>query len=255
MGLKVGEVKIEKYNPRWHQMFARELDELWEYFGDTAIRISHIGSTAIDGLEAKPIIDIVVALNDLDDFDEVSHKFTSDPNYSIKEDSGDDEILIRKGSELNRQFYIHVMDIDSKRYKDIIFFRDILLHDKKVCKDYRNLKCALVQKYSHNRKKYSTSKAAFIQNTLDMYWSKSTLTPILIICAVSFATFILSLWARLSHSTSERFFYVNVLSLARIGLFLGGVIFISTALASVVLWLRYRTAKKEYDKIVAKLNK
>ena len=62
MGLKVGEVKLEKHNPRWQYMFAKELEELWEYFGDEAIRISHIGSTAVEGLEAKPIIDIAVAV-------------------------------------------------------------------------------------------------------------------------------------------------------------------------------------------------
>ena len=57
MDTKAGEVRLENHSPRWQRMFAQELDELWGYFGDTAIRISHIGSTAIDGIEAKPIID------------------------------------------------------------------------------------------------------------------------------------------------------------------------------------------------------
>ncbi|MCR5572320.1 MAG: GrpB family protein [Candidatus Saccharibacteria bacterium] len=255
MGLKVGEVKLEKHNPRWHQMFARELDELWDYFGDTAIRISHIGSTAIDGLEAKPIIDIAVAVNDLDDFNEVSHKFTSDPNYSIKEDFDNDEILIRKGGKLNREFYIHVMDIDSKRYKDTIFFRDTLLHDEKICNDYRNLKHILARKYPDNRKKYTASKSDFINNTLDMCWAKTTLIPIVVICAVGLATALLALWARLSCTENMRFFYVNVLNLSRIGLCFGGIVFLTTALATIVLCSRYFKAKKEYDKIVIKINK
>ncbi len=255
MGLKVGEVKLEKHNPHWHQMFARELDELWDYFGDVAIRISHVGSTAIDSLEAKPIIDIAVALDGLDDFNKVSHKFTSNPNYSIKEGFDNDEILIRKGSELNRQFYIHVMDIDSKRYKDTIFFRDILLGDEKVRNDYRSLKRLLAEKYPHNHKKYSTNKADFIKNTLDMCWAKTTLVPILVICAVSLATVLLALWARLSFPANSYFFHVSVLSLSRIGLCLGSIIFITTILASVILLFRYRRAKKAYNQIVTKTNK
>lgn len=255
MGLKVGEVKLEKHNPRWHQMFATELDELWDYFGDTAIRISHIGSTAIDGLEAKPIIDIAVAVNDLDDFNEVSHKFTSDPNYSIKEDFDNDEILIRKGGKLNRQFYIHVMDIDSKRYKDTIFFRDTLLHDEVICNDYRNLKHVLAKKYPHERKKYTASKADFIQSTLDMCWAKTTLLPIAVICAVSLFTTLFSLWARLTLPLGAKFFDVYVIHLARIGLCFGGVIFLITLLATIVLSWRYFHAKKDYDKIVVKIEK
>ena len=255
MGLKVGEVKLEKHNPHWHQMFALELDELWDYFGDEAIRISHIGSTAIDGLEAKPIIDIAVALKDLDDFDKVSHKFTSDPDYSIKEDFDNDEILIRKGGKLNRQFYIHVMDIDSKRYKDTIFFRDTLLHDEKIRNDYRDLKHVLAKKYPHERKKYTASKADFIETTLDMTWAKTTLIPICVITGVALVTVILSLIVRLNTAADTLFFNLSVANLTMVGLCFGGVIAAATFLSALVLSSRYFRAKKHYDEIVAKLHR
>lgn len=255
MGLKVGEVKLVKHNPRWHQMFAQELEELWGYFGDYAIRISHIGSTAIDGLEAKPIIDIVVALKDLDDFNYVSYKFTSNPEYSIKEDFDNDEILIRKGGERNRKFYIHVMDIDTKRYRDVIFFRDTLLHDEKIRNDYRDLKHILAKKYPHNRKQYTAHKADFIETTLDMIWAKTTLWPILIISGVSLITSILALWARFNVPYGTEFCKLRVLDISRVGIFFGGVIFLTTILASAVLWSRYYNAKVHYKEIVAKIKK
>lgn len=255
MGLKVGEVKLVKHNPRWHQMFAQELEELWDYFGDYAIRISHIGSTAIDGLEAKPIIDIVVALKDLDDFNYVSYKFTSNPEYSIKEDFDNDEILIRKGGERNRKFYIHVMDIDTKRYRDVIFFRDTLLHDEKIRNDYRDLKHILAKKYPHNRKQYTAHKADFIETTLDMIWAKTTLWPILVISGVSLITSILALWARFNVPYGTEFCKLRVLGISRAGIFFGGVIFLTTILASAVLWSRYYNAKVHYKEIVVKIKK
>lgn len=255
MGLKVGEVKLVKHNPRWHQMFTQELEELWDYFGDYAIRISHIGSTAIDGLEAKPIIDIVVALKDLDDFNYVSYKFTSNPEYSIKEDFDNDEILIRKGGERNRKFYIHVMDIDTKRYRDVIFFRDTLLHDEKIRNDYRDLKHILAKKYPHNRKQYTAHKADFIETTLNMIWAKTTLWPILIISGVSLITSILALWARFNVPYGTEFCKLRVLDISRAGIFFGGVIFLTTILASAVLWSRYYNAKVHYKEIVAKTKK
>lgn len=236
-------------------MFAQELEELWDYFGDYAIRISHIGSTAIDGLEAKPIIDIVVALKDLDDFNYVSYKFTSNPEYSIKEDFDNDEILIRKGGERNRKFYIHVMDIDTKRYRDVIFFRDTLLHDEKIRNDYRDLKHILAKKYPHNRKQYTAHKADFIETTLDMIWAKTTLWPILVISGVSLITSILALWARFNVPYGTEFCKLRVLDISRAGIFFGGVIFLTTILASAVLWSRYYNAKVHYKEIVAKIKK
>ena len=236
-------------------MFAQELEELWDYFGDYAIRISHIGSTAIDGLEAKPIIDIVVALKDLDDFNYVSYKFTSNPEYSIKEDVDNDEILIRKGGERNRKFYIHVMDIDTKRYRDVIFFRDTLLHDEKIRNDYRDLKHILAKKYPHNRKQYTAHKADFIETTLDMIWAKTTLWPILVISGVSLITSILALWARFNVPYGTEFCKLRVLDISRAGIFFGGVIFLTTILASAVLWSRYYNAKVHYKEIVAKIKK
>lgn len=257
MGLKVGEVKLEKHNPRWQYMFAKELEELWEYFGDEAIRISHIGSTAVEGLEAKPIIDIAVAVRDLEDFDKVSHKFTSNPEYSIKEDFDNDEILIRKGGKLNRQFYIHVMDIDSVRYKNTIFFRDILLHDKQVLNDYRNLKHILAKKYPHERKKYTSNKADFIETTLDMMRPKTAMPMIAVIAVVSLITTIISLFVRFTIPLDAQHAdtFITHLYLSRIGICFGGVIFITMALALIVLGCRYAKAKEHYDKIVAKINK
>ena len=58
MGLKVGTVKLEKYNPKWKDMYLEEEKKLKEMFGDLALAIEHIGSTSIEGLSAKPIIDI-----------------------------------------------------------------------------------------------------------------------------------------------------------------------------------------------------
>ena len=231
MGLKAGEVKLEKHNPRWHQMFAQELEELWDYFGDTAIRISHIGSTAIDGLEAKPIIDIVVAVKDLD------------------------EILIRKGEKLNRQFYIHVMDIDSKRYRDAVLFRDTLLHDEKIRNDFRDLKHVLAKKYSHARKNYSKNKADFIEATLELVRARMVLSPMLIVCIVSLVVSSAALWLRFNIPPSTHIFGIGAPSLFRIGICFGGVTFATTLIAVIILICRYRTAKKHYNKITAKTQK
>ena len=255
MRAKEGEVRLEKHNPRWRQMFAQELDELWDYFGDYAIRISHIGSTAIDNIEAKPIIDIVVAVKDLDDFSFVSHKFTSNPEYSIKNDFTNEEILIRKGDKNNRSFYIHVMDIDSKRYKDVIIFRDLLLHDTKTFTDYRNLKHTLATKYSQNRKKYTSTKSDFIEAALEIYWARTALIPAVVILAISLTTLIASIYMHATSQSNALIFSLSAISLSRIGMAFGAVCLIATALATIILARRLIDGRKKYNKITAKINR
>ena len=165
MGLKVGIVKLEPYDINWKSMFEEEKDNLKKIFREIALTIEHIGSTSIEGLSAKPIIDIAVGVNGLKDFQKIRHYFECEP-YSIKSDSHCDEILIRKGPEENRTHFIHVMEIDSQRYKNTILFRDYLKSHTEYLKEYENLKKTLAEKYADNRKKYTDSKNEFIQKVL-----------------------------------------------------------------------------------------
>jgi len=165
MGLKVGTVKIETYNPKWKDMFNEEKENLKSIFNNLAINIEHIGSTSVEGLSSKPIIDIAVTLNKLDDFDKVKEYFEKEP-YSVKEDCVSDEILIRKGSEDNRTHFIHVMEKTSPRYKNTILFRDYLRNNKEVLEEYEELKKELAEKYADDRKMYTASKNDFIQKVL-----------------------------------------------------------------------------------------
>lgn len=165
MGLKVGTVKLEKYNSDWEKEFLKEKEILSKIFGDLAIEIEHIGSTAIKGLSAKPIIDIAVGINKLEDFEKVKNELKKDP-YSIKEYSDDGEILIRKGTEDNRTHFIHVMEINSKRYKDTIIFRNYLRKHEEAMKEYESLKKELARKYADNRKMYTSSKNEYIKKII-----------------------------------------------------------------------------------------
>ncbi len=171
MGLKVGTVKVEKYNPIWKKMFNEEKVNLEKIFKGVAIEIEHIGSTSVEGLASKPIIDIAVAVKKISDFEEVKNNFEKEP-YSIKQDSVADEILIRKGLEDNRTHFIHVMEVDSKRYKDTIIFRNYLRKHQDVLKAYEDLKNNLAEKYADDRKMYTASKNEFIQKVINTAYTK-----------------------------------------------------------------------------------
>ena len=165
MGLKVGTVYLEKYNPIWKSMFEEEKRNLEKIFSDKYISIEHVGSTSIEGLSAKPIIDIQVSINKFSDFEYVRNVFEKMP-YSIKLDSDPDEILVRKGDENNRTHFIHIVEEGSKRCINTLLFRDYLRSHEDVKKDYENLKLDLAKKFENDRKSYTASKNEFIQEVL-----------------------------------------------------------------------------------------
>ena len=165
MGLKVGTVILEVYNSNWKKMFEEEKENLKNIFKDLAIEIEHIGSTSIEGLSAKPIIDVAVGVKTLKDFENIKDYF--EEPYSVKEDSVSDEILIRRriGEDVTTHL-IHVMEVEGKRYQDIIKFRNYIRKHKDVLIGYEKLKKELAEKYADNRKMYTSSKNDFIQNII-----------------------------------------------------------------------------------------
>ena len=174
MGLKVGTVTLEEYNSNWSKMFEEEKENLKKIFKDLAIEIEHIGSTSVEGLSAKPIIDVAVGVENLKDFEKIKEYFKQP--YSVKEDSVSDEILIRRRiAEDITTHLIHVMEVDGKRYQDTIKFRNYIRKHKDVLKEYEELKKELAEKYADNRNMYTSSKNDFIQNVLKEAYKENKL--------------------------------------------------------------------------------
>jgi GrpB-like predicted nucleotidyltransferase (UPF0157 family) len=165
MTLEVGTVKLEEYTSKWNEMYKEEKHNLKRLLGKYALSIEHIGSTSIVGLKAKPIVDIGIGVEKLQDFELIKDKFTAYP-YSYKLDYDNDEVLIRKHDNDFVTHLIHVMRIDGERYKNTILFRNYLSNHSDVLKDYQNLKEQLAKKYANERKKYTASKNDFIQQVL-----------------------------------------------------------------------------------------
>lgn len=170
MALKIGTVTLEDYNPKWKEMYEEEEKILKELLKDNVIEIMHVGSTSIEGLCAKPAIDIMVTVKDLKDVESFKYLFTSDLGYDFRDDGGvKGEYLVRKGSEDARTHFIHIIEDNSERYENFVYFKKYLeSHPEKII-EYKNLKEELCEKYSDDRKSYTASKNDFIQNIISLY--------------------------------------------------------------------------------------
>ena len=167
MGLINGTVELKNDYLKWKEMFTAEKEVLKQLFGNIALSIEHIGSTAVEGLSAKPIVDIAVGVNNFDDLKNIMDNLKT--IYTIKQNEENGEVLLIK-EDLEQTYYlIHVMKTDSKRYKNTIAFRDCLINNSDIKEEYEKLKMELSKQYSCDRKTYTKSKNDFIENVLSNY--------------------------------------------------------------------------------------
>ena len=164
MGLINGSVYLENNYELWKEKFYSEKGKLENIFQNEEFVIEHVGSTSIKGLSAKPIVDIAIGVQSLDDIKPYISKLAE--LYTIKESQDSNEILLIDENEKETNSLIHVMLINSIRYKNMITFRDILNNNYTILKQYENLKIELATKYSNDRKMYTKSKNDFIQDIL-----------------------------------------------------------------------------------------
>ena len=163
-GLKKNHVRLVSHQKEWDQNFQLESAFLLLALGNYVEGIEHIGSTAVEGVVAKPIIDILIGIRD---FKEVFNKiqYLEALGYEFRAESGDKERrMFGKGNP--RLFHLHFVEHESDNWTNFIFFRDILINDPKIREEYSTLKIKLAQKYPYDRISYTEGKSEFVQAIL-----------------------------------------------------------------------------------------
>lgn len=167
-------IRIVEYDPSWPQLFQREADRIRTALGTRALRIEHTGSTSVPGLPAKPVIDIVLAMED--SADETSYvRDLENAGYvlRIREPDWFEHRMFRgPDTDLN----LHVFSSGCPEIDRMVLFRD-WLRENPVDRDlYARTKLQLAQqgwKYFQN---YADAKTAVIQEILSRAKSMATET-------------------------------------------------------------------------------
>lgn len=174
LGLQRGRVILREYNPEWKELFKEEKHQLEEILGSKIIIIEHIGSTAIPGIKAKPILDIMLAIEYLDNWQQIQKPLTQ-LGYEFRKDFRKEQqhILFVKGSEESRTHYLKITELNSKFWIDNVLFRDFLTQNTKYRDQYQKLKERLSKQYQDNRELYTRDKEEFILKVLRQARSES----------------------------------------------------------------------------------
>lgn len=167
-------VKIEKYNPQWAEGFKNESKELKNAIGSIINDIHHIGSTAVPGLKAKPIIDIILDVKDLVILDNHNYKLESIGYKAMGEFGIKGRRYFRKGGN-NRTHQIHAFKFGDSNIIRHLAFRDYLIQNEKIAIKYGTLKSDIAKKCNNDIEKYCDEKDAFIKHheAIALKWYKN----------------------------------------------------------------------------------
>jgi len=160
-------IRIVTYDPRWPQRFAEERTLLEDAIGSWVVGgIHHVGSTAVPGLDAKPIIDILVSVENLD-----SARACFEPlakiDYQYAPYLPEEMHWFCKPHPSRREFHLHLVPISSERYADELAFRDCLRENREIAEQYTRLKHALAERFALDRETYTEAKGDFIRGALE----------------------------------------------------------------------------------------
>ena len=160
-----GVVRLVPHCPSWSEDFVRERARLVAAMGDRVLAIEHVGSTAIPGIYAKPVLDMAVALADLDQASAMQPAMRQ-IGYDFPGDIGIvGERLFGRGPEILTHL-AHVVQADGAKWAEYLEFRDALRADPGLARKYDQLKRELAQQFPEERGRYTEAKGLFIQSVL-----------------------------------------------------------------------------------------
>lgn len=166
IGLQRGAVRVVPYNPIWKQCFEEEKILLDHLLQKDAVNVQHVGSTAVPGLSAKPIIDIMVGVENLTD----GLKYVEaleEHRYEFRGDAGiPGRLFFAKGSPEFRTHHLHMVQYRSEFWVNHLLFRDYLITYGDAAKEYERIKTELANQYESDRMAYTDGKSDFIQSIL-----------------------------------------------------------------------------------------
>ncbi|MFW5838424.1 MAG: GrpB family protein [Bacillota bacterium] len=159
-------INLKPYNPMYKRIYKQESSKIERLLSHLDVqRISHIGSTAIEGIESKPIIDILVELKDESKRDVIKKVLQNNKWILMKETLTPFNVSFNKGYTIDGYadsvFHLHLRKFGDC---DAIYFRDYLNEHEDVRIRYEVLKKNLLKKYSKNRDAYTEGKTEFIHN-------------------------------------------------------------------------------------------
>ncbi|OPH49693.1 hypothetical protein BC351_36800 [Paenibacillus ferrarius] len=160
-------VELREYTPSWVEEFNKEKMVICDALGYTALNIHHVGSTSIPCLASKPIIDIIVGIQDINKFKVEDINKLESVDYVFRGNAGvPGRLFFRKGLP-RAKFHLSVATLEGAYWNKQIIFRDYLRTHPNDAKEYQDLKVKLAHQYVNDRATYTNLKDPLIKSILE----------------------------------------------------------------------------------------
>jgi GrpB-like predicted nucleotidyltransferase (UPF0157 family) len=158
-------IRVVPYDTSWVLLYEKEAEELTRVFGDQLADIYHIGSTSVPGLAAKPVIDIMPLVHDIeavDAFDEAMAALS----YVAKGEGGiTGRRFFIKPTETERTHHVHIFQVNSSDVLRHLAFRNYLIAHPAEAEIYAKMKIELARQFPEDIYGYMDGKDAWIKAT------------------------------------------------------------------------------------------
>ena len=161
------QIVISEYDPRWPAIYEDEVARILAVTGDAITAVEHVGSTSVPGLGAKPIIDIMAAVGQIDEAKKLLEPlsalgYTYLPEY---EEMIPERRFFRRGLE-STSHHLHIVEATTDFWIDHLLFRDYLRSHRETAVEYEEIKRALAARLGDDRAAFTTAKTSFIEPVL-----------------------------------------------------------------------------------------
>ena len=159
-------VILEEYDPSWPFKFEEEKESLMGIAGNSFYgAVEHVGSTAVPGMVAKPVIDVMFGVKSLEE-SKLAIEALVESGYKYWPYKPEVMHWFCKPSDAYRTHHLHLIPFESPLWQERIKFRDLLRSNDSLAAQYANLKRELAISYKEDRETYTEKKWPFIQQAL-----------------------------------------------------------------------------------------
>ena len=155
-------VEVVPFCKQWAMMFAEEAEKLKRVFGKECLRIYHIGSTAIPGMSAKPIVDIMIEVHDIDHVDSYNDAMAVLCYQAMGENGIPKRRFFQKGGD-ERTHHVHVFPTGSEHIARHIAFKEYMIAHPEKARAYSRLKEGLAKQFPDDIEAYIKGKDEFVR--------------------------------------------------------------------------------------------
>ena len=155
-------VEVVEYDQDWPRAYAEERDRIAAAIGETILAIEHVGGTAVPGLPAKPVIDLMVGVEDIEragpavaGLINLGYEYVPELERELP-----DRRYFRRGTP--ESHHVHMVPVSSDYWAEHLLFRDYLRSHPQAAEEYGKLKRGLAGRFRLDREAYRSGKLPFI---------------------------------------------------------------------------------------------